>query len=116
MRYLDWEVIAPYSNHGDAVFVTAPGNMIWSTGKSNGGDYARAYKLFNGTSAAAPFTSGVLALMYAKYSAGQTRNRALVERMKAKLKASADDLGPAGWDALYGWGRVNARKSIVGTF
>jgi subtilisin family serine protease len=114
MRYLDWEFIALYSNHGDAVFVTAPGNMIWSTGKSNGGDYARAYKLFNGTSAAAPFTSGVLALMYAKYSAGQTRNRALVERMKAKLKSSADDLGPAGWDALYGWGRVNARKSIFG--
>lgn len=116
MRYMDWEFIAPYSNHGDAVYLTAPGNMIWSTGKGNSGDYNRAYRLFNGTSAAAPFVSGTLALMYARFAPGLTRDRSLVARMRQKLRNSADDLGPGGWDALYGWGRVNTRKAIEGVF
>lgn len=114
MRYLGWEFIAPYSNHGDALHVTAPGNMIWSTAKGNQGNYARAYKLFNGTSAAAPFVAGVLATMYARFAGGIPRDRALVARMRQKLAASADDLGPAGWDGIYGWGRVNARKALQG--
>jgi subtilisin family serine protease len=116
MRYLGWELIAPYSNHGEAVFVTAPGNMIWSTAKGNAGDYSKAYKLFNGTSAAAPFTSSIAALIYAKYVGLQPRNRVLVARVKEKVRQSVDDLGPPGWDAHFGWGRVNAKKALQGTF
>jgi chitinase len=28
------------------------------------------------------------------------------------IKQSADDLGPAGWDPQYGWGRVNAYRAV----
>lgn len=28
------------------------------------------------------------------------------------LKQSADDLGPTGWDASYGWGRVNVGRAV----
>ncbi len=115
MRYLNWELLAPYSNHGDPVFVSAPGNMIWSTSKSNAGDYSKAYKLFNGTSAAAPFVSATLALVYARYASLVPRDQDLVARIKAKLKASVDDLGPPGWDPQYGWGRVNVKKALQGT-
>ena len=117
MRYLDWEFGAPYSNHGDAVFVSAPGNMIWSTAKGTAtGDYSRAYKLFNGTSAAAPFAAATLALISAKYTTGLPRNRALADRARLKLRLAVDDMGPAGWDPLYGWGRVNVRKAVQGVF
>jgi subtilisin family serine protease len=117
MRYLNWELLAPYSNHGDPIFVSAPGNMIWSTSKSSGGVYTNAYKLFNGTSAAAPFVSATLALVHAKnVTALVARNRALVARLKEKLRTSVDDLGPPGWDPQFGWGRVNIRKALSGTF
>ncbi|MBM3266887.1 MAG: S8/S53 family peptidase, partial [Candidatus Sericytochromatia bacterium] len=117
MRYLGWELLAPYSNHGDPVFVSGPGNMIWSTSRSTGGDYTKAYKLFNGTSAAAPFVSATLALIHAKYVGSTTpRDRALVARLKEKLRTSVDDLGPGGWDPQFGWGRVNIRKALSGTF
>jgi hypothetical protein len=29
------------------------------------------------------------------------------------LKQSADDLGPAGWDTGYGWGRVNVGRAVA---
>ena len=32
--------------------------------------------------------------------------------MQEILKQSADDLGPAGWDSGYGWGRVNAARAV----
>jgi hypothetical protein len=28
------------------------------------------------------------------------------------LEQSTDDLGPAGWDSSYGWGRVNAARAV----
>jgi thermitase len=34
------------------------------------------------------------------------------DQVQTILKQSADDLGPAGWDPRYGWGRVNARKAV----
>lgn len=119
-RYLDWELIAPYSNHGDATFISAPGNMIWSTSKgkvqAGGTDYAKAYELFNGTSAAAPFVAGVMATIYVKYTGFFTRNRGLTARAREKLRLATDDLGQPGWDPFFGWGRVNAKKALQGTF
>ena len=55
---------------------------------------------FTGTSAAAPHVAGVAAILlqqHAPLSAAQ---------LQARLEASAEDLGAAGKDSVYGWGRL----------
>ena len=55
---------------------------------------------FTGTSAAAPHVAGIAAILvqrHAPLSAAQ---------LQARLEASAEDLGAAGKDSVYGWGRL----------
>jgi subtilisin family serine protease len=69
------------------------------------GDYA----MFSGTSMASPHVSGVAALVRGK-------NLSLApDAVRQVLRSSADDRGVAGWDPLYGYGRVNARKAVAAT-
>jgi serine protease len=69
------------------------------------GDYAQ----FSGTSMASPHASGVAALVRGK-------NPSLSpDQVREILRASADDRGTAGWDPLYGYGRVNALKAVTAT-
>ena len=35
--------------------------------------------------------------------------------MRTILRGSAEDLGPAGWDPVFGYGRVNARRAVEQT-
>ncbi len=110
MDYLGKEILTPYSSIGEELWVAGPGNYIWSTGKLN------TYHLFNGTSSAAPFVAGVAALINAVYGPGESSQDTAewADRVRARLKESADDLGNPGWDSLYGWGRVNAKKAVTG--
>ena len=66
------------------------------------------YEWSAGTSMAAPHVSGVAALIIGKN--GGSMAPAEVERI---LRASADDLGKAGKDAVHGFGRVNAAKAVA---
>jgi serine protease len=69
------------------------------------GDHAQ----FSGTSMASPHASGVAALVTGK-------NPALTpDQVRQVLRSSADDRGLAGWDPLYGHGRVNARRAVEAT-
>ncbi len=69
------------------------------------GDYA----MFSGTSMASPHASGVAALVVGK-------NPALSpDQVRAVLRSSAEDRGFAGWDPLYGYGRVNALDAVTAT-
>jgi len=65
------------------------------------------YQFRSGTSQAAAHASGVAALIIGK--AGGSMNPAHV---RARLRASAEDLGQPGKDALYGLGRVNAFRAV----
>jgi serine protease len=69
------------------------------------GDHAQ----FSGTSMASPHASGVAALVRGK-------NPSLSpDEVRQVLRSSADDRGPAGWDPLYGYGRVNAFRAVSAT-
>ncbi|HEY9897808.1 MAG TPA: S8 family serine peptidase [Pantanalinema sp.] len=117
-QYLDWEMLAPYSSRGPEIWVSAPGNYIWSTAAKRGAsDYSGAYRLFNGTSAAAPFAAGVATLVNIVYGSNgpDQETAAWADRVKRRLAESADDLGAEGLDPFYGHGRVNAARAIRGT-
>ena len=76
--------------------VAAPGVLIRTAAPGGG------YTLESGTSFAAPHAAGVLALLLSA-NPGMS-----VDEQASVLRATADDLGPAGPDNTYGWGQINA--------
>lgn len=92
--------LADFSNYGSSVDVAAPGVDILST--YPGGRYAYA----SGTSQAAPFVSGVAALLKAN------EPDLTVKQLTNRLLETADDLGKSGRDTLYGHGLVDAYSAI----
>ena len=64
------------------------------------------YEEIAGTSQAAPHVSGVAALLVGKGLRGQAAVKRILD--------TAQDLGPAGEDAEYGHGLVNARAAVAG--
>jgi thermitase len=93
---------ASWSNYGVHVAVAAPGSSIYSTYWNDGSTYAH----MSGTSMAAPHVAGLAALLFAQ---DDTRTNAAV---RSVIEGSADDLGDAGWDQYYGYGRINAYKAL----
>ncbi|MDO8530540.1 MAG: S8 family serine peptidase [bacterium] len=92
--------IASFSGRGGAVDITAPGVGIYSTTLGN------SYASWSGTSMATPMITGVIALMkstHPTYSHSQVEN---------KLFSTVKDLGKAGKDKDYGWGRVRANLAV----
>lgn len=98
---LSGDVRSSYSNYGSTLELMAPGGLIYTTQK--GGTYVRA----SGTSMAAPFVSGLAALMRAVDPALSP------DRARQVLAATATDLGAAGWDPEYGWGRIDVAKALA---
>ncbi|UTR11816.1 peptidoglycan-binding protein [Evansella sp. LMS18] len=88
-----------FSATGPAIEIAAPGVNILSTDLSN------RYSRRSGTSMAAPYVSGVLALM--KESAPEQNH---VELRKL-MQQSAIDIGTAGKDNFFGYGLVQAPTS-----
>ena len=98
------DTIWPSSNSGDYIDVAAPGSGIYSTWNSNNSDY----RLQSGTSMATPHVTGLIALMY-------SLNPDLhVEEIRTLLRENAVDLGPAGFDEAFGWGRIDAADTLAG--
>jgi hypothetical protein len=89
--------------------ICAVGTGMNSTGPNNTTQVPPAV---SGTSAACPGIAGVAAQLYQAHkelNGGQVPESALI---KALLMNSADDLGNAGPDFLFGWGRVNAWRAF----
>ena len=89
-----------WSSYGSYVDVAAPGEGIWTT--TNGGGYGAV----SGTSFSAPITAGVIALMMA---ANPSLTPGQLEQL---LFSTAQDLGAAGWDMYYGFGRIDAAAAV----
>jgi thermitase len=93
--------LASFSNYGNWITVTAPGDWIYTT--NNGGGYGYWY----GTSFASPQVAALAALLF-------SANPALTNSQVVDLiKNNSDDLGAAGFDANYGWGRINAYRALA---
>ena len=91
---------ASWSSYGSFVSIAAPGAGIWTTSK--GGTYGG----WNGTSFASPVAAGVAALMMA---AAPALDGAAIEKA---MFSTAVDLGAAGRDPYFGYGRVNALAAV----
>lgn len=95
-----YDQLAWFTTTGSYVDVSAPGTGILTTTPGGG------YQAVNGTSFSAPLVAGAIGLML---SANPNLTPAQIDTI---LKVTADDLGPAGWDPGYGWGRLNIGRAI----
>ena len=93
---------ASFSNANADVEVSAPGVDVEST--YTGG----LYMTLSGTSMATPHAAGVAAVIA---DLNPTANAAT---LRSKLDAAVDDLGTAGRDSSFGFGRVNLCKAAGG--
>jgi thermitase len=94
---------ASFSNANADVEVAAPGVDVLST--IPGGQYME----LSGTSMATPHVSGVAGVLWQLFPADTAAG------IRGRLTAAVDDLGPAGRDQSFGFGRVNLCKAAGGT-
>jgi len=92
--------LSKFSNYGSEIALAAPGEEILST-------YLRGrYVYASGTSQAAPFVSGTIALMKA------AEPQLGIQEIEESLQRTAIDLGRKGPDEKYGYGLVNAYGAL----
>ena len=89
-----------WSSYGSFVALSAPGADIWTTSKGG------IYQAWSGTSFSSPLAAGVGALLMA---ANPALDAASIEKL---LYSTAVDLGAAGRDPYYGYGRVDAAAGV----
>lgn len=93
--------ICQFSCRGPEIVCAAPGEDIQSTWLAGG------YAIVSGTSMAAPFVVGTLAL----YISTLKRRASPAELLQA-ISATAADKGEPGRDSDYGWGLIDVHKLI----
>ncbi len=91
----------PYVGTWTKPDISAPGVSIFSSIPGGGWEGN-----WNGTSMAAPHVAGTVALMR------QANPSMSVAEIKQILAQTAIDLGTAGMDNTYGWGRINAFEAV----
>ncbi|MCS7252116.1 MAG: S8 family peptidase [Thermoflexus sp.] len=97
---------AYFSNYGSYVDIAAPGVGIWSTYPPSVYPYGYLYLWASGTSMAAPHVAGVAGLVWSR------RPTLTPNEVCNLLLSTADDLGVAGRDDIYGYGRLDAFEAV----
>lgn len=102
------DAIASFSQTGTHNSVAAPGVNILSTFPAHpNGIGQQNYGSISGTSMACPYVSGLATLLrglHPEFTAQQVRER---------IEKTADDKGAAGYDKVFGNGRVNVAKALA---
>ncbi len=93
--------IYSWSDTGNNIDVAAPGTVYTTL---RGGGYGSA----SGTSFSAPIVAGIAAL------ALSTNLNLTGAEVQQRITQYADDKGAPGWDTSFGYGRVNALRSVNG--
>lgn len=115
--------LAPYSNFGSEVDVTAPGGdlrrdvngdgyadgVLSTAGDDSSGTTGFNFNFQNGTSMASPHVAGVIALMKS-VNDGLTPDQ--IDTLLAQGELT-DDLGTTGRDNSFGHGLINAQKAVT---
>ena len=114
------KTLAYYSSYGSTIDICAPGGDV--NVDQNGDGYVDGvlqntfaapnyttfgYYFYQGTSMASPHVAGVAALLIAKSGGTLTP-----QQVRDAIQNTAEDLGTAGWDQLYGYGLVNADAAL----
>ena len=92
---------AEFSNYGTGLDLVAPGVQIYSTQAGS------SYQYLSGTSTAAPFVAGVIAMMLSVdpyLTPGE---------ISTILNATAQDVSIPGYDTSTGWGIVDAFRAVA---
>jgi subtilisin family serine protease len=95
------DFLAGFSNYGNWITVSAPGDDILTTTKGGG------YAFKDGTSFASPLTAGLAALVMSVNP--DLTNAKVIEN----IEQNADDLGVSDFDIYFGHGRINMYNSLV---
>ena len=93
------KAVAYFSQRNSQVDIAAPGVDVLSTVGSN-------YAFYSGTSMATPYVSAVAALVWSAMPSATNKD------VRSALYSSAEDLGVAGRDDVYGYGLVRAKLAI----
>lgn len=100
------------SNYGDTLDVMAPGAWMVSCVPYGYAMFLEEnyYDIGAGTSASAPFVSGLASLIWGQHPTWSNW------RIREQIIATCTDIGAPGKDRYTGWGRIDAYKALTQTF
>ena len=106
------DVSSGFSNWGVRIDLVAPGEGVlvpsyWDNHLGGWPWVGGSYQPLAGTSLSAPIVSAAVALILAQYPGFD------LEQVRGILRASADDIGSAGWDRRTAYGRLNVASALL---
>gem|GEM_PF-1806728 len=99
------ETVGDYSKQGPEMELAAPGTHIMTLWGASAYTTRPSWQ-FTGTSAATPLVSGFAALILSA-NPGYTN-----QQIRDLMRQSVVDLGDAGWDETYGYGRIDMAQAF----
>jgi subtilisin len=96
-----------FSSTGPGVDIAAPGSSIYST------LYTGGYGTMSGTSMACPHATGAVALLLSAGVSDTNGNGVVGDEVRNLLQSTAVDLGTAGFDNSFGYGRIDVAKALA---
>lgn len=102
----DRYVKSDFSNYGKDLEITAPGSFIYSTYPMNIKPFlypVNGYEMLSGTSMAAPYVTGFLAVLQNRYPNDNNI------KLRNHLHYHVKDLGKKGKDIYYGYGTIKVK-------